>query len=308
MTRVFLLALLLSAASTFPALAGSANLDAPPAGIAPNPIALSQILKNYTAAVGKRPAGAPQATSESWTFTKAGANGTETLVRDGLDYYSRITTGPLVDEYGQFLGHGWHRDANGVTSPVQSPDYTSFQMLLFTDSFDDALDPKNDVKVLGEVRDPQPAYVVEIKQTGEKHPEWVFYDEKSALIDRIVRIIDDRKATVTYDDYRKTKGISQPWHLHFTDGVAALDDDFTRKTLQIGAPAGAKQFAMPPSTFPFESYAGHLSLPAKVYEDLWPIDIGHDRYHVAQSPTLVVRLNVNGRGLDFAFPPPSPSR
>jgi hypothetical protein len=226
--------------------------------------------------------------------------GTETLVRKGFDYYSRITEGPLVDEYGQFLGHRWHRDENGVVSPAESVDYTSFEMLLFTDSFNDAADPKNDVKVLGEIDAPQPAYVVEVKLTGEKHPEWVYYDKKTGLIDRITRIVDDRRTTVSYDDYRTTNGLAQPWHLHYGNGISALDDDFTRQSLTIGAPVDIKQFAMPATTLGFEYYKGHVSIPAKVFRDYWPIDIGHDRYHMAVSPTLVVRLNVGGRGLDFA--------
>ncbi len=300
MTRVFFVILLLAGSCAAPSFAAAKDLDSPPAGVTPCNVTLSQILKNYTVATGKRVAGTTDTSFETWTFSKAGLNGTETLVRKGLDYYSRITQGPLVDEYGQLLGHRWHRDANGVVSPVQSVDYTSFEMLLFTDSFNDAADPKNDVKILGEIEDPQPAYVLEVKLTGEKHPEWVYYDKKTGLIDRITRVIDGEHATVSYDDYRTTKGLTQPWHLHYTNGESALDNDFKRKTLTIGDPVNISQFGIPATTLGFEYYNGHVSIPAKVFRDYWPIDIGHDRYHVAVSPTLVVRLNVGGRGLDFA--------
>lgn len=301
MKRVFLLAFFLAGACASPAFArDSKDLDAAPAGLTPATATLSHILKTYTAATGKRAAGAPDGSTETWTFTQAGENGTETLVRKGLDYYSRITTGPLVNEYGQFLGHRWHRDANGVVSAAQSVDYTSFEMLLFTDSFNDAADPKNDVKVLGEIAQPQPAYVLEVKKTGEKHPEWVYYDKNTGLVDEIVRIIDDRRATATYGDYRSTNGLTQPWHIHYTSGTASLDDDFKRTSLSVGKAVDARQFAMPASTYAFVSYSGHLSLPAKVVMTTWPVDVGHDRYHIVSGPTLVVRVNVNGRGLDFA--------
>lgn len=306
MKRVSVLLVLAVALSLASARAGAPPADTPPAGITPGGPTLSQVLKTYVAARGKRAAHVADTSTETWTFTKAGLGGTEALVRQGLDYYSRITSGPLVDEYGQFLGHRWHRDENGVTSAVTDADYTSFEMLLFEDSFNDAADPKNDVKVLGESADPQPAYVLEVKRTGEKHAEWMYFDKQTGLIDRIVRIIDGKRATVTYSDYRSEKGVQHPWHLHYTNGVAALDEDFTRKTLSVGGTVDARQFAMPVSTHDFEYYNGHVSLPARVLYDYWPIDIGNGRYHVVISPTVVVRLNVNGRGLDFAVSAAAP--
>lgn len=306
MKRVLTLFLLAAVMGITPARAAAPPADTPPAGITPGGPPLSQILKAYATARGKRAAGVADTSSETWTFDKAGLGGTEALVRQGLDYYSRITTGPLVDEYGQFLGHRWHRDANGVVSPVTDEDYTSFEMLLFEDSFNDAADPKNDVKVLGESGDPQPAYVLEVKRTGEKHPEWMYFDKNTGLVDRIVRIMDGKHVTVSYSDYRAEKGVRHPWHLHYSNGVAALDEDFTRKTLSAGGAVDMRQFAMPLSTYAFESYNGHVSLPARVLYDFWPIDIGHDRYHMVISPTVVVRVNVNGRGLDFAVSAAAP--
>ncbi len=284
-----------------PALAADdKKLDAAPQGITPTTVTLSAILKAYRTATGRIAPGTPNTRQETWSFTKAGLAGTETLVRSGTDYRSHIVTGPLTEDYGQFLGHGWLRDENGVVSPVQSPDYTSFEMLLFMRDFDEASDPKNDVTVLGEVQTPQPAYVLQIKTTGAEHPDFAYYDKKTGLIDRFDSVVDGRRITITYDDYRATKGLTQPWHIHFTDGTSALDDDFVRKSIVIGGAVAPKQFAMPPSTFAFEYYNGHQSLPGKVFHDLWRIDIGNERYHIVQGTTLVVRLNVAGRGLDFA--------
>ena len=300
MKRVFLLLLLLTAATPRIACAAKPpDLDKPPPNLRPTSAKLSEILARYGSAAGRLVPGMPDTRQEVWAFTKAGLHGTETLARSGLDYCSTIVTGPLTEQYGKFLGHAWHRDANGVVSPVDSPDYTSFEMLLFMRNFDEALDPKNDVAVLGEVSEPKPAYVLQIKRPGEQHPDYAFYDEATGLMDRYESVVDDLRTVLTYDDYRTTAGLTQPWHVHFTDGTAALDDDFVRTDLIVGKPIPAKAFGVPRSTFAFASFNGRQSLPARVFYDQWFLILASG-LHLVEAPTLVVRLNVAGRGLDFA--------
>src|ERR1700692_5122898 len=96
-----------------------------------------------------------------------GLSGTETLCRVGLAYHSRLQRGPFLDEYWQGDEKRWHRSPNGVVSAMQSEDYDSFTMLRV---LEDAGDPKSDVKLLGEIVDPQPAYVLEVCRSGYKHP------------------------------------------------------------------------------------------------------------------------------------------
>ncbi|MFN2449948.1 MAG: hypothetical protein ABR508_09235 [Candidatus Baltobacteraceae bacterium] len=288
-------ALLCTAAPAF-----AKDLDARPEGLLPATVPISQILNAYDAAAGKRPPGVQDTSSEEWTFTRAGLAGTEKLVRSGFDYYAHITSGPLSDEYGQFLGHGWHRDQNGVVSPAGSHDQNSFDMLLFMNALNDASDPKNDVTLLGQTADSRPAYVLAVKQTGQKHSEYVYYDKQSGLIQKVSHVSDGTRITIAYDDYRKTKGLSQPWHVHAGDGTPSLDFDFKRSSLKVGGDLDAMQFTMPASSFAFESFSGHQKLPAKVFWDQWTIDVGNGYEHDAESPTLVVRLNIGGRGLDFA--------
>lgn len=288
MNRVFF-ACALAAALIAPALAADdKTLDAPPPGLTPTTVTLGRILKAHDAATGRLMRGTLETRQETWTFTRAGLPGTETLLRSGSDYRSHIVTGPLSQDYGQLLGHGWHRFPTGVVSAVQSPDSTSFEMLLLMQNLEEAGDPKNDVTVLGEVQSPVPAYVLAIKTTGAKHPDFAFYDKTTGLINRFETVSDERRMTFTYDDYRTTKDLTQPWHVHFTDGTAALDDDFVRRSLTIGEPIDPKQFAPPQSTFGFEYYNGHQSLPVKIFSGWF-------------SPTIVVRLNVAGRGLDFSI-------
>lgn len=302
MKRVSFAFVLLLAAATGTAFArGSKDLDTPPAGLTPSTATISQILKSYDAATGRRVGVAADTSQEVWQFNRQGLQGTETLLRSGSDYYSKIAAGPLVEEYGKFLGHGWHRDFNGVVSPVASDDNESFEMLLIATSLNDAADPKNDVKMLGEVSDPQPEYVVQVKETGSKHPEFVYYNKKSGLVDKMSYASNGSRITLAFGDYRATKGLTQPWHIHWSDGTASLDDDFVRKSMTVGIPVDSMRFITPSSTLKFQSFAGDdVHLPAKVFIDTYTIDVGGGYEHDADSPTLVVRVDVNGRGLDFA--------
>lgn len=306
MKRVFI-TLALAAVFTAPAAASDDKaLDAPPPGITATTTTVSQILKAYSAAVGHASDSENTTREESWSFTKSGLSGTETLVRRGTDFHAHIVTGPLSEDYGQFLGTGWHRFAGGAVSTVQSPDYGSFEMLLFMRNFDEATDPKNDVSVLGEMQAPKPAYVLQIKTAGAKHPEFAYYDKQTGLIDRFEYVADGKRAVITYDDYRPTHGLTQPWHVHWSDGTTGLDDDFARKTLAIGRSIDPKEFAIPGPAFPAVYYNGHQSLPVKIFEDPSAFDIGNNQYRVVVSPTVVVRLNVGGRGLDFAVSAAAP--
>lgn len=282
------------------AMARTKNLDAPPEGLTPTAVTLAQILKTHDASTGKRNAGIADTSSEVWSYDKAGLQGTETLVRSGNDYYARMAAGPLVQEYGQFIGRGWHRDENGIVSPVTTHDITSFEMLLFTSELNDAADPKNDVTILGQTGDAAPEYVLSIKRTGFKHPEFAYYNVKTGLVDKVSFVSDDDRVTISYGDYRATKGLTEPWHVHFTDGTPSLDYDFTRKSLVVGAPVDAMKFTIPTTKIAFQTFHGPQKLPTKVFWDRYRIDVGGNYEHDATAPTVVVRLNVNGRGLDFA--------
>ncbi|HET9392655.1 MAG TPA: retropepsin-like aspartic protease [Candidatus Rubrimentiphilum sp.] len=281
------------------ALAKDDKLDAPPDGITPTTATVSQILKHYDAAVGQLKAGVDDTHREVWHFSNAGLAGTETLTRKGFDFRSKIVAGPVVDEYGQFLGHRWHKDPNGYVSPMEAPDPTSFEMLIFMRNFGDTEDTKNDVKVIGEVADPHPAYVVQITRPNYKHPEWVFYDKNTGLIDEIVNAIYTTRYTATYSDYRPTKGLTQPWHIHVTDGRAYLDDDFMRQSLTIGEPVDVRDFITPSDTPAFATYNGHVEIPARVISERLYFETGLGQYQPFVAPTAVVRVNINGRGLDF---------
>jgi len=302
MTRVCFAFLIAAACTSIARAAGAPVPDTPPAGIEPAGVPLSQVLKAYDAAAGALLPGVANTRVEHWTYTDAGLKGSETLVRSGQDYYARVLEGAYVEEFGRFIGKGWHRDRNGVVSEMSSIDYGSLAMLVFVQGLHDAQDPKNDAKVLGQVAAPCVCYVVSVKYPGDRHPEYVYYDKSSGLVDRTEHVIDDTKITTDYADYRTTKGLVEPWHVHVSTGDALRDTDFQRADATLGVSVDPVQFAPPHSTYGFASYSGALTLPIKVlWDDNFLKFDGQSAYSVYRAPNVVVRMVINGRGLDFAL-------
>lgn len=257
----------------------STQTDQPPAGLLATDLHLAQILANHEKAVGTRAAGQRDSVIEHWTFTDSGMSGTEDLQRNVTDYHSRIVYGPFVDEYGQHGETRWHQDANGFTSPTTKIDERSFYATRVTE---DAADPKNDASVIGKTSGAHPAYVVQVKKPGSKHSEFVFYDADSAQVVRVEVPTDKRRLIQTFDDFRVTDGIARPWHVHDTDGRPDLDDDWKLASLQQGVNIPESTFEIPPNAPHVAPPDAPSSLPGKMILGAY-----------------IVRLQVDGRGLDF---------
>lgn len=288
MFRVLLMAVLIFVSAGAALARGPArdDRDKPPAGIVPTSESLAAILAAHDRAVGRPAPGTKDTTRERWTFTDMGLSGTEVLVRSGTDYHSIITAGPFNEEYGQVDGRRWHRNNNGITSSIEDDDARSFTMLRV---LEDAADPKNDVKVLGEVAAPKPAYVLEIRRPGLKHPEWVFYDKATSLVARVDTVSDDFRLSSVYDDYRTTSGLTQPWHVRDSYTESYLDDEWQRASMTVGEQIDRKDLAEPARGRSIADFTGQVSLPANIVYG-----------------TVVLRVNVNGRGLDFSLSTDAP--
>lgn len=263
-----------------PALAaGNPALDAPPPGLVPTTEHLATILAAHEAAVGRRTG--PNTVIEDWRFTDTGISGTLHLERSGSDYHSRITKGPFTEEYGQQNGHRWHRDYNGFVSPTtETDDFTFYAQ--YVD--EEAADPKNDASVAGMTQGSDPAYVVKVQVPDAQHPEWIFYDAATSLIQHVELVIDGDRVSRDYSDYRATNGITSAWHVHDHFPLEPeLDDDYVRTSMQAGVAIDASQFAPPASTpgTPYSSVG--VTLPAQMYND----------------GTIILRMMVDGRGLDM---------
>jgi hypothetical protein len=275
-------------AAGFPAIVALAksDVDAPPSGLTSSTAHVRDILAAHDAATGASLLATKKTVVEHWTFVDSGLAGTETLERSGSNYHSRITSGPFVDEYGQSEAGRWHFDANGFPSPTTEDDERSFYAVRV---LEDAEDPKNDVSLLGITTGSDPAYVLRVKQPNDKHPEFVFYDKTSAQIVRVETPIGSRRIVETYGDFRTTDGITQAWHIHDTDGRPELDDDWTMTSVAYGDPLASSVFQVPANRPTISAVSAPTPIPARTI--VWG---------------YVIRVNVNGRGMDFLLDSASP--
>ncbi len=279
LSSAFSVAMLASLLQIAPARGDDAATDEPPSGIEPTTATLKQVLDAHQLAVGTIVKSSSAVRTDVWTFTKEGEQGTERIVRRGTDYHAIVQTGPFSEEFGQWGDSRWHMNQNGAVSETESLDITAFEMFRV---LEDASDPKNDVKLLGEVQTPQPAYVIEVKRSGFKHAEWVFIDAKSSLITRTEQIVGKYRVVSTYDSYQTVQGLTEPSHIHDSEGTVSLDDDYRRQSLTFSTSADAAEFAQPAPREKFMQVTRPSSVDGRVTRG-----------------TVVVRLTVNGRGLDF---------
>ena len=263
------------------AAAGSADdakLVAPPHGIVATSATVAAVLRLHEGAIGT-PASSGETRREAWARNEMGLAGTETLVRVGLAYHARLQRGPFLDEYWQVDGKRWHRSPNGVVSAMRSEDYDSFTMLRV---LEDGGDPKNDVKLLGEITDPKLAYVLEVRRSGYKHPEWILFEKATGLVSRVEAVEGTVRVVSTYDDYRTTNGLTEPWHVHDVFGDTGAELDYARKSQTFGEPVDPHEFDVPSGGFEPARFGEPAILPSK-------IPFG----------SVIVRLVIAGRGLDF---------
>ncbi|MBV8082507.1 MAG: retropepsin-like domain-containing protein [Candidatus Eremiobacteraeota bacterium] len=255
------------------------NDDSPPAGIQPTTASLSQVLKAHELAVGTSAKVSPPVRTESWTFTKDGQQGAERIVRRGTDYHATITSGPFAEEYGQLGDARWYVNQNGAVTASDRTDISAFDMFRV---LEDASDPKNDVKLLGTVASPSPAYVVEVTRPGFKHREWVFIDTKTSLITQTQRRIGKFLIVSTYDGYQTTQGLTEPTHIHDSEATGGLEDDYKRESITFSSSADPSEFTKPQPRETFMQVSQPSSIDGRVTRG-----------------TVIVRLTIAGRGLDF---------
>lgn len=283
--------LLLTVAGVFALVASTPDVkkfDLPPDGIHQTDVKLSELLKQHAAARGPLPTANGHETVEHWSFVSAGLAGAEVLQHAGSDYRSQITQGPFTQLFGQFNGVRWHRDENGFTSLSTGIDDESYAPLRTLNDLEDA---KNDVSIAGEIDAPTPAYVVKVQRPQYRHPKWVFVDKKTWLIDKVEYGSGKRYYTSTFDDYRVTNGLNEPWHIHDTDGREKLDSDWKRSSLDRSVPLDMSQFVPAPNAPTVGVGGSSAQLPANFY----------------RSGDMIVRLSVHGRGLDFLVDCASPA-
>lgn len=255
------------------------RFDLPPTGITPTTATLDTVLAAYRASKGSRSAGV---LIEDWEFTEYGLSGSEHDVYSGEDYRESTKIGPFTYQHGRRAGQAWRQNENGLTillSGVHKRDAVSAAAIV------EAGDRSNDVKLLGEVVQPRPAYVIEVSPPGGRR-EWIFIDTSTSLPTRLEMAFPDRRVTAVLDDFRVTDGVTRAWHVHGSDTLSAKNDADWR-VVKLAQPASLPESELQIPTnartlVQFPPGVTKVELPAKFVDS-----------------DVIVRLNVNGRGLDF---------
>lgn len=209
-------------------------------------------------------------------------SGTETIVRSGNDFVTTFRLGRTSASFGSFHGVRWSHNENGYTRIVSG---IHDESMLSARALADALKgtPADSVRLLGEVAKPVEAYVMEVHPQGGLL-EWLFIDRASGRLVRKEDSGDGTRETYTYDDFRTTDGVVEPWHETYADGSPEDAFDWKTTSLDDAARLTPGELAIPPSRGPltFPAAAGDIRLPA-MFED----------------GAIIVHVTIGGRGLDL---------
>jgi len=296
----------IAALALAPAVA-SADLDTrttPPEGIQTTTSTLSEVLSFNTKAEGKR-LDSFASRIEEWSTSGGGFESTSRTVWSGKDYKEIDHRGPFTEENGAIGGVHWEQNINGILVILggvhQEEEHFRSAMDLARSG-----NPGDAVKLLGEVRTPIAAYVLEVRPAGDP-PTWLFVDKTSGLMVRREAIFDGVRTTDTYKDFRSENGAVIPHTVLETDGDINSDTMSSLTSFKVNMavppselnlpvsrsdvvqfPAGAKSVQLP-VTMPLGSntrviHDNDYTLPAQAFKD-----------------HIVVRVMINGRGLDLAL-------
>ena len=231
-------ALRLSACATlaFAACAFRARASAAPAEIrdlAPTRTTVRDVVARALQAAGTRPA----RETETWSVAQNDLAGTERDATDGEDERTSVALGPLARERGTYRGQNWRRTFNGqvVLESGRDPRSDESARALEDDASPEFL-AGAEVRLLGETRETHPAYVVDVVY-ARGMAQTLEVDASTYLVRRREFVVDGRRRTVDYSDYRPLGASRSPWRIvvrgdpaydamHFDkrSDVAALDD------------------------------------------------------------------------------------
>jgi hypothetical protein len=257
--------------------------DAPPVGLHLSTAKLETVLDAWRTAEGS--AKKKIITEVEIDDTTAyGLSGVTRIVSTGDDYRETDTRGPVTTSFGRFHGQRWRLNENGILIDqigVHKRDQVDNQALRVATSA-----PTKDVTLAGEVDTPSPAFVLKVNPPDGRL-EWLLIDKKTSLLDTEIEAYPERRLTITYGDYRLLDGEMRAWHTHYADGMPENDFDYRVTSDSFNVPVSDSDIAIPQSGAPivtFPAGAAPVRLPGSV-----------------TGGTVVVRLTINGRGLDFAL-------
>lgn len=256
---------------------------ATPPGITSTTTTLKAILEMNRLAIGKPTA--PLLTDvETGTVSAYGLTGTYRVAIDHKNWRRSETLGTFTTQYGEYNGVKWNQNENGLTVTlhgVHQRDEISALALANTPGTDDP-----NVRLLGQVAAPAHAYVIEVNPPNGRH-EFLFFDLATHLLVRSEEITSQGRFVSTFDEYRRVNGIMEAWHRHYSDGHAQNETDYTTTSDDVNGTVDPSQVAMAGISRPL------VEFPAGVTSVRLPAHVDYG--------TIVVRVTINGRGLDFAL-------
>lgn len=291
--------------AVFP-VAARADLDrriGPPDGIAPTTATLADVLAQNLKAEGKQ-LDSFASRIEEWSHGAYGRLSTSETMWSGKDFKTIDHYGQFSEQEGRLAGVRWRQNLNGIViimGGVHQED----------DAFDQALkdaragNPGTAVKLLGEVQTPVDAYVVQVA-TGPDTAAWIFIDKSSGLVVREESVWDGIRTTTTYSHFATFNGAVVAQTARHTNGRPGESVD-TLTSLRLNAPVSAQMLNLPSSRrdlVQFPAGATSVQIPASMPMSA-DTRILSDRYGETIAGTgkshIVVRITINGRGLDFAL-------
>jgi hypothetical protein len=238
---------------------------------------LATVLSRSRSASGKVTPGTARTRVEHWTLSYGTLTGTRDEWRDGSNYRVTEVLGPDSQSWGVSVGRRWQQNTNGqITFENGLHERDTVDRTALSSSSGAG------VTLLGRVSKPIDAYVVKVDPPGGRL-EYLFFNAASWTIDRLEDIRDGRRTTTIWSDYRTTNGLTEPWHVHWSDGFATNDGDETLQSLSIGGSVAASQVAIPAAGLAlFAAPATWTTIPAAIQDD-----------------RIVVTARLGGHAVDF---------
>jgi len=303
--KLFRIVLVCAFFLTAPATA-CADLDfrtGPPDGIQTTTATLADVLALNAKAEGKR-LDSFASRIEEWNINTSSFNIVQKSMWAGRDYKMVSSYGSFAQKEGRIGGVRWEQNENGITVIMGGlhPEVDDFEQAM---SAAHRGAPGDAVKLLGEIATPA-AYVIEVRP-GSDPPTWLFIDKTSGLIVREESVFNWVRTTTTYSDFKTISGATIAGKVQDTNGDPSGDDTQTLVSLHVNVPVTPADLNIPSSrrdVVQFPAGATSVQLPARLP---LPADkpVLLDRDYAAPSGSfrqhIVVRVMINGRGLDFAL-------
>jgi hypothetical protein len=245
---------------------------AAPSGLTPTTMTLAQ-LRHHRQAVAAAHTNAPSLAH--WTIVHAGDTGTIDEAYRGDDYRVDSTLHGMHTAYGSFGGRTWDQDENGEV--VYEHDLHQRTGL---DRRAESQLTSSAAAIIGEVQQPQRAYVVRLSPPGGRL-EYVFYDASTYAIVRREEAEDGTRVVTTYDDFKSAGDATMAWHIRRY--VTNTDDTTDEQLVSYDrtSPVADSALAIPASTSPLHFTSGQ-TLPVTVLSD-----------------RVIVRVRINGRPVNL---------